>query len=63
VGEPPHRYVIRLRIERAKELLREGRLSLAQVAAAVGFADQCHFNRHFKRLVGETPGQFLPGGE
>jgi AraC family transcriptional regulator len=63
VGEPPHRYVIRLRVERAKELLRERRLSLAQVAAAVGFADQCHFNRHFKRLVGETPGQFLLGGE
>jgi AraC family transcriptional regulator len=62
VGEPPHRYVIRLRVERAKQLLREGRLSPAQVAAAVGFADQSHLNRHFKRLVGMTAGQFsLPG--
>jgi AraC family transcriptional regulator len=63
VGEAPHRYVIRQRVERAKMLLRQGRFSLAQVATAVGFADQCHFNRHFKRLVGETPGQFLLGGE
>jgi AraC family transcriptional regulator len=62
VGEAPHRYLIRLRVERAKGLIREGRLSLAQVAAAVGFADQSHLNRHFKRLAGVTPGQFLPGG-
>ena len=61
VGEPPHRYVIRLRVERAKELLREGRLSLAQIAAAAGFADQSHFNRHFKRLEGVTPRQFSLG--
>jgi AraC family transcriptional regulator len=62
MGESPHRYVIRLRVERAQQLLREGRLSMAQVASAVGFADQSHFNRHFKRLIGFTPGQFLQGG-
>jgi AraC-like DNA-binding protein len=33
----------------------------ATVATAVGFADQCHFNRRFKRLAGETPGQFSLG--
>ena len=49
-------------VERAKDLLREGRLSLAQVAAAVGFADQSHLTRHFKRLVGVTPRQFLGAG-
>jgi AraC family transcriptional regulator len=63
VGASPHQYVIRLRVERAKELMRQGRLSLAQVAAAVGFADQSHFNRHFKRLAGVTPRQFLWGGK
>jgi AraC family transcriptional regulator len=63
VGEAPHRYVIRLRVERAKDLLRHGRLSPAQVAAAVGFADQSHLNRHFKRLTGLTPRQFHLGGE
>jgi AraC family transcriptional regulator len=58
-GLPPHRYVIARRVERAKQLLRGGDdLSLAQVAARVGFWDQGHFTRHFKRLVGVTPGRF-----
>jgi AraC family transcriptional regulator len=59
-GLPPHQYVIARRVERAKELLRDdGDLPLAEVAAAVGFWDQGHFTRHFKRLVGVTPGRFL----
>jgi AraC family transcriptional regulator len=58
-GLPPHQYVIARRIERAKELLRErDRLPLAEVATEVGFADQSHFTRHFKRLVGVTPRRF-----
>jgi AraC family transcriptional regulator len=57
-GLPPHQYVIARRIERAKQLLRGDDLSLAQVAARVGFWDQGHFTRHFKRLVGVTPGRF-----
>jgi AraC family transcriptional regulator len=59
-GLPPHRYIIARRVERAKELLRGGdRLPLAEVATEVGFADQGHFTRHFKRLVGVTPKRFL----
>ncbi len=55
-GLPPHQYVIARRIERAKQLLRDGNdLSLAQIAARAGFWDQGHFTRHFKRLVGVTP--------
>jgi AraC family transcriptional regulator len=58
-GLPPHQYVITRRIERAKELLLGGdELSLAQVAARVGFWDQGHFTRHFRRLVGVTPKRF-----
>jgi AraC family transcriptional regulator len=58
-GLPPHQYVIARRIERAKGLLRgEDDLSLAQIAARVGFWDQGHFSRHFKRLVGVTPKRF-----
>jgi AraC family transcriptional regulator len=58
-GLPPHRYVIARRVERAKELLRgRRRPQLAEVATEVGFADQSHFTRHFKRLVGVTPRQF-----
>ncbi len=58
-GLPPHQYVIRRRVERAKHLLQAGTdLSLAEVAAQAGFSDQSQFSRHFKRLVGVTPGQF-----
>jgi AraC family transcriptional regulator len=58
-GLPPHQYVIGRRVERAKELLREpDRPPLAEVATEVGFADQSHFTRHFKRLVGVTPRRF-----
>jgi AraC family transcriptional regulator len=58
-GLPPHQYVILRRIERAKQLLQAGTgLSLAEVAANAGFSDQSQFCRHFKRLVGVTPGRF-----
>src|SRR5262245_32451094 len=57
-GLPPYQYVIMRRVERTQQLLREGDLSLAEVAARAGFPDQSAFCRHFKRLVGVTPGQF-----
>jgi AraC family transcriptional regulator len=58
-GLPPHQYVIARRVERAKQLLQGGHdLPLAEVAAYAGFSDQSQFSRHFKRLVGVTPGQF-----
>src|SRR5262249_12624521 len=57
-GLPPHQYVIARRVERAKQLLQGGDVSLAEVAADAGFSDQSQFSHHFKRLVGVTPGQF-----
>ena len=58
-GLPPHQFVIRRRVERAKQFLQTGGgFSLAEVAARVGFSDQSQFTHHFKRLVGVTPGQF-----
>jgi AraC family transcriptional regulator len=58
-GLPPHQYVIARRVERAKGLLgTPTSLSLAEVATRAGFTDQSQFARHFKRLVGVTPGQF-----
>ncbi len=56
---PPHQYIIHTRIERAKQLLKQGNLSIAQVAYIVGFSHQSHLNRHFKRLVGVTPKVFV----
>ncbi|AFY53702.1 DNA-binding domain-containing protein, AraC-type [Rivularia sp. PCC 7116] len=57
-GFTPHKYVIRCRIERAQELLKQGKLSIAEIANSVGFVDQSHLNRHFKRLLGITPKDF-----
>lgn len=57
-GQTPHQYVIACRVERAKALITEGRLTLAEVAAACGFADQSGFTKHFKRVVGVTPKRF-----
>ncbi len=56
-GQTPHQFVIRCRVERARELLTQGNWAIAEVATMVGFVDQSHFHRHFKRLVGVTPGQ------
>lgn len=56
---PPRQYIIRTRVERAKQLLLQGNLTIAQVAYIVGFSHQSHLNRHFKRLVGVTPKVFV----
>ena len=58
VGVSPHVYLTHLRIHEAKRLLAKGR-PIAEVAYTVGFADQSHLNRQFKRLVsGVTPGRY-----
>ena len=55
VGLSPHQYVIRSRVERARKLLLSEQLSIAEIACLVGFANQSHLNRHFKRWFGMTP--------
>lgn len=62
LGLPPHAYLTQLRVARAKNLLCLG-LPIPQVALEAGFVDQSHLTRHFKRLVGVTPGQYLPGSK
>ncbi len=62
-GLAPHQCVVKLRVERAEGLLLAAdRLALVEIAGEVGFADQAHFTRHFKRLVGVTPGQYSRAG-
>jgi len=56
-GIPPHQYQIALRVDLGRRLLVE-KLPLSNVASRAGFADQSHFNRHFKRIYGITPGAF-----
>jgi AraC-like DNA-binding protein len=56
-GIPPHAYLIGRRIDAARRQLLQGRPAGA-VAADLGFYDQAHLARHFKRHVGTTPGRF-----
>jgi transcriptional regulator GlxA family with amidase domain len=58
VGVSPHRYICRMRVERAQELMRRG-LPPACAASEAGFYDQSHLSRHFKTMCGVTPGQFV----
>jgi AraC-like DNA-binding protein len=57
-GLPPHLFRTLRRIDRGKQLLRDG-LPLAQAALAVGFSDQSHFTNTFRKYTGATPGQYL----
>jgi AraC-like DNA-binding protein len=57
-GETPHHYLVRRRVQRAQDMLASTDLSLSDVAFATGFSDQSHLTRHFRQLVGVTPGQF-----
>ncbi len=56
-GITPHAYQIVLRINRAKQLLKNGE-KIASIATDLGFADQSHFHRNFKKIVAATPGQY-----
>lgn len=55
-GLPPHRWLLRRRVERAKELLQGTDDRLSDIALACGFADQSHLTRVFLALAGSTPG-------
>jgi len=54
MGEPPHRYQIRRRVERARDLIVAGS-SATEAALAVGFYDQSHLARHMRKQLGTTP--------
>ncbi len=56
-GMPPHAWRNQLRLNRAQSLLRQN-LTVAEIAVMTGFADQSHFNRHFKRAFGIAPGRW-----
>ncbi|MEJ2860398.1 AraC family transcriptional regulator [Actinomycetospora flava] len=56
-GLPPHRYLTGRRVDLARRLVLAG-MPPAAVATAAGFHDQAHLTRHFRRVVGTTPGRF-----
>lgn len=54
-GMPPHQWQMARRIELSQHLLEAGELSIAQIAAQMGFSDQAHFTKAFRQAVGHTP--------
>jgi AraC family transcriptional regulator len=58
-GQSPHQYVVEARVRKAKELLTKGKFTLSEAAYHVGFVDQSHLTRHFKRVFGLPPKRLL----
>ena len=57
-GISPIRYLNRIRVERAKEMLSSGMFALSEVSTACGFQNVYYFNRVFKSHVGTPPGKY-----
>ena len=58
VGIAPHQYVLTQRVNRAQQLLSNSNLSIIEIALAVGFQDQSHFTKVFRRFTNTTPKSF-----
>src|ERR1700761_7339993 len=55
IGLPPHQWLLRRRVELAKQLMNDRHLRLAEIALSAGFANQSHFTRVFSALAGTSP--------
>lgn len=60
-GQSPHQYVVEARVRKAKELLTTGKFTISEAAYQVGFVDQSHLTRHFRRVFGLPPKRLLSG--
>jgi AraC family transcriptional regulator len=55
LGASPHEFLIRRRIDRARQLMLSTDMPLCEVASECGLADQAHLSRLFRRFVGQSP--------
>jgi AraC family transcriptional regulator len=58
-GKSPHQFVVEARVAKAKQLLETRNITISEAAYEVGFVDQSHLTRHFKRVFGLPPKVFL----
>ena len=58
IGDSPMAYLLKSRIERAKQMLLQDDRPVCEIAAALGFCDQSHLTRTFRRMTGLTPREF-----
>jgi AraC family transcriptional regulator len=54
-GIAPYSFILQIRVRRAKELLLDHKTPISTIATIVGFADQSHFTKTFRRYAGVTP--------
>ncbi|MGU3493805.1 helix-turn-helix transcriptional regulator [Xanthobacteraceae bacterium A53D] len=57
-GLAPYQWHLQARLRKVREMLERGDMTLTEIAAAAGFADQAHLTRVFRRAIGQTPGAF-----
>ena len=57
-GISPHQYILKCKIERAKELLKNPLLSIADISYSLSFSSQSHFTTVFRRFTGITPNTY-----
>ena len=57
-GYPPHSYLLKLRVDRARELLANPALSLTDIALECGFSSHSHLTRVFRQVLGTTPSEY-----
>jgi len=61
ISMPPNEYLMRFRIHKGAELLKNRRLSVGEVAYSTGFSDQLYFSRVFKKYMGVPPSRYVGG--
>ena len=59
IHETPQQYILKLRIQKACELMKHTSLNIGQISVMVGFNDQLYFSRVFKRYVNMTPSKYM----
>jgi len=58
IGDTPYQFLMRYRVERGQDMLRQTDLPMIQIALDCGFSDQPHFSRTFSKLVGQSPSAY-----
>jgi AraC family transcriptional regulator len=58
MGIAPHQYLVKLRVEKARKLLAQNKMSVEEVANTVGYADRGHFAAQFRKIVGISPNRY-----
>lgn len=58
VGLTPYQYIVHMRIEKSKQLIKQNKYSLMEIALRLGYSDQSHFSNSFKKIIGITPHDF-----